>query len=124
MSANSVNLFCFNYYYYTYYIKLLFLSGSIIIHVHNLKHFFVYFIKINVACKLVSKTFFMYYIGTQLNKYLYAGLVFHKMYLFFQRYYYYIHNGIDTQHVAPMEDSWLEHVLSQISNKLKVSLSV
>ncbi|TKC51361.1 hypothetical protein EI555_000034, partial [Monodon monoceros] len=25
------------------------------------------------------------------------------------RYYYYIHHGIDTDHVAPMEDSWLEH---------------
>ncbi|WAR10683.1 DYH7-like protein [Mya arenaria] len=25
------------------------------------------------------------------------------------RYYYYIHHGIDTEHVAPMEDSWLEN---------------
>eukprot|EP01135_Chromosphaera_perkinsii_P003458 Nk52_evm27s243 gene=Nk52_evmTU27s243 len=35
------------------------------------------------------------------------------------RYYYYINNGIDTEHVAPMEESWLENVLSLISNALK-----
>ncbi|XP_076451419.1 dynein axonemal heavy chain 7-like [Babylonia areolata] len=35
------------------------------------------------------------------------------------RYYYYIHNGIDTEHVAPMEDSWLENVLSLVPNTLK-----
>ena len=40
--------------------------------------------------------------------------------LFFQRYYYYIHNGIDTSHVAPLEDSWLEHVLSRVPRKHKV----
>jgi len=38
-----------------------------------------------------------------------------------QRYYFYIHNGIDTEHVAPMEDSWLENVLMLISGDLKVS---
>ena len=37
-----------------------------------------------------------------------------------QRYYYYIHHGIDTEHVAPMEDVWLENVLSLISDNLKV----
>ena len=40
--------------------------------------------------------------------------------LFEQRYYFYIHNGIDTEHVAPMEDSWLENVLRLISGDLKV----
>jgi len=41
-----------------------------------------------------------------------------------QRYYYYIHNGIDTQHVAAMEDSWLDHVLSQLSPSLKVCYNI
>ncbi|XP_059164025.1 dynein axonemal heavy chain 7-like isoform X1 [Physella acuta] len=35
------------------------------------------------------------------------------------RYYYYINHGIDTEHVAPMEDSWLEHVLNLVSDDLK-----
>ncbi|BFZ21958.1 hypothetical protein BsWGS_24997 [Bradybaena similaris] len=35
------------------------------------------------------------------------------------RYYYYIHHGIDTEHVAPMEDAWLQNVLKLISAKLK-----
>ncbi|XP_069052852.1 dynein axonemal heavy chain 7 isoform X2 [Lepisosteus oculatus] len=35
------------------------------------------------------------------------------------RYYYYIHNGIDTEHVAAMEDSWLENVLALVPSHLK-----
>ncbi|KAI8615245.1 dynein heavy chain and region D6 of dynein motor-domain-containing protein [Chytriomyces sp. MP71] len=36
-----------------------------------------------------------------------------------QRYYYYISNGIDTQHVAEMEDEWLSNVLGLLSESLK-----
>ena len=36
-----------------------------------------------------------------------------------QRYLYYINNGIDTDHVAPLEGEWLEHVLDKISPALK-----
>ena len=43
--------------------------------------------------------------------------------MWFQRYYYYIHNGIDTEHVAPMEDLWVEHILQRISEQLKVGLN-
>uniref|UniRef100_UPI00398F1DFB dynein axonemal heavy chain 7 isoform X1 n=2 Tax=Pristiophorus japonicus TaxID=55135 RepID=UPI00398F1DFB len=35
------------------------------------------------------------------------------------RYYYYINHGIDTEHVAAMEDSWLEDVLSLVPFHLK-----
>ncbi|XP_014396707.1 PREDICTED: dynein heavy chain 7, axonemal [Myotis brandtii] len=36
------------------------------------------------------------------------------------RYYYYIHHGIDTDHIAPMEDAWLENVLNLVPQHLKV----
>ncbi|KAI9347975.1 dynein heavy chain and region D6 of dynein motor-domain-containing protein [Zopfochytrium polystomum] len=36
-----------------------------------------------------------------------------------QRYYYYVSNGIDTQHVAEMEDVWLANVLGLLSDRLK-----
>ena len=45
------------------------------------------------------------------------------VYVLFQRYYYYIHHGIDTEHVAPMEDSWLENVLNLVANELKVGFT-
>ena len=35
------------------------------------------------------------------------------------RYYYYIHNGIDTEHVAPLEDVRIRNVMSLISIKLR-----
>lgn len=37
----------------------------------------------------------------------------------FQRYYYYIRNGIGTEDVAAMEDSWLENVLALVPEQLK-----
>lgn len=36
-----------------------------------------------------------------------------------QRYYYYIRNGIGTEDVAPMEDSWLKNVLALIPEQLR-----
>lgn len=38
-----------------------------------------------------------------------------------QRYYYYITNGIDTQHVADMEDKWLHNVKKLLPDRLKAS---
>ncbi|XP_075255201.1 uncharacterized protein LOC142347920 [Convolutriloba macropyga] len=35
------------------------------------------------------------------------------------RYHYYISNGIDTEHVAPMEDSWLQHIMGLVKEPLK-----
>ncbi|KAJ3108807.1 Dynein heavy chain 7, axonemal [Phlyctochytrium bullatum] len=37
-----------------------------------------------------------------------------------QRYYYYILNGIDTYHVAEMEEVWLQNVLNLLSSELKL----
>jgi len=39
--------------------------------------------------------------------------------VFFQRYYHYIRNGIDTEDVPAMEDSWLENVLALVPEQLK-----
>lgn len=36
-----------------------------------------------------------------------------------QRYYYYIHHGVDTAHIAPMEDDWIEHILRSVPGVLK-----
>ncbi|KAF0302990.1 Dynein heavy chain 7, axonemal [Amphibalanus amphitrite] len=35
------------------------------------------------------------------------------------RYYYYIHNGIETGQVAPMADQWLQHMDSMLAAKLR-----
>jgi dynein heavy chain len=35
------------------------------------------------------------------------------------RYYYYIHNGIDTEHVAPLENVRIQNVMSLISERLR-----
>ncbi|XP_065655373.1 dynein axonemal heavy chain 7 isoform X2 [Hydra vulgaris] len=39
------------------------------------------------------------------------------------RYYYYIHNGIDTKNVAQMEDLWIENVLTLVPDKHKITHS-
>jgi dynein heavy chain len=35
------------------------------------------------------------------------------------RYYYYIHHGIDTVHVAPLEQAWLNNICAQIPEKIQ-----
>ncbi|PNF31634.1 hypothetical protein B7P43_G17186, partial [Cryptotermes secundus] len=35
------------------------------------------------------------------------------------RYYYYIHHGIDTVHVAPLEQTWLNNICAQIPQKIQ-----
>ena len=35
------------------------------------------------------------------------------------RYYYYIHHGVDTRHVAPLEQSWIDNVMSKIKKGLR-----
>ena len=41
---------------------------------------------------------------------------------FCQRYYNYIHCGIDTDHVAPMEASWLQNILGLVPTHLRSRL--
>ena len=35
------------------------------------------------------------------------------------RYNFYINNGIDTEHIAPMDEAWLEHMLGLLSDDLR-----
>ena len=82
------------------------------------------FLKLYISCKIVIYDQFF------VRKFLYrACYTYYKVNginftIFFQRYYYYIHNGIDTEHVAPMEDAWLEHVLDLVPTELKVKIQL
>ena len=38
-----------------------------------------------------------------------------------QRYLYYINNGVDTEHVAPLEDSWIYNILKRVGGHTLVS---
>ena len=37
--------------------------------------------------------------------------------LYMQRYLYYINNGVDTEHVAPLEDSWILNILDRVGSR-------
>lgn len=37
------------------------------------------------------------------------------------RYYYYIQHGIDTDHIATMEHSWIANIMARIANELKLN---
>ena len=41
---------------------------------------------------------------------------FFAMFDFVQRYLYYINNGVDTEHVAPLEDSWILNILQRVGS--------
>ena len=38
--------------------------------------------------------------------------------LFFFRYYYYIHNGIDTRYVASINQKWFKRIMAMVPRKL------
>lgn len=40
------------------------------------------------------------------------------------RYWYYIRHGIDTQHVAPMEQYWMDNILSLVPKRLQVKRQI
>ena len=39
-----------------------------------------------------------------------------RMFVCHQRYLYYINNGVDTEHVAPLEDSWISNILARVGS--------
>ena len=39
-----------------------------------------------------------------------------RMSVCLQRYLYYINNGVDTEHVAPLEDSWISNILARVGS--------